>query len=285
LSYEFICTVQWEHDKAYTIFVWSLCFVGPLIVTVACYSSVMKVARQQAREKPLTTVARLSKAGNDPDVGEMVVADGKRQAAVEENLAFTASDDKNSEAILLEESVTCYMEDKRAEDDIQQSPDPHPGSSMEVQPATSVGCSGVLLGFRRNHAVAPVVPLPSTEKARSGGTFGISRTLDPTIIVLTDNPEESTCKRKDGTTPGHTARARFGPSGKLGLARVSPVSGDLPVMNSWTKEISQKNKLTIIQEEDKEMDYPTRATKLPGYLARVRERMAERKIGTRQSRR
>ncbi|KAM7435981.1 hypothetical protein ABFA07_014203 [Porites harrisoni] len=156
---------------------------------------------------------------------------------------------------------------------------------MEVQPATSVGCSGLFLGFRRNHSVAPVVPLPLTEKARSD-TFGISRTqLDPTIIVLTSNPEEeSTCKRKDGTSPWHTARARFGPSGKLGLSRVSPVSGDLPVMNSWTKEMSQ-NKLTIIQEDDKEMDYPTRATKLPGYLARVRERMAERKIGDRQSRR
>lgn len=256
---------------------WSLCFVGPLIVTVACYSSVMKVARQQAREKPLTTVGRLSKAGNDPDVGEMVVADGKSEAAVEENLAFTANDDKNSEAILLEESFTCYLEDKRPEDDIHQSPDPHPGSSMEVQPATSVGFSGLLLGFRRNHAVAPVVPLPSTEKARSD-TFGIYRTLDP-IIVLTDNPKESTCKRKDGTTPRHTLRARFGPSGKRSLSRVSPV------MNSWTKEISQKNKLMIIQEQDKEMDYPTRATKLPGYLARVRERMAERKIGDRQSRR
>lgn len=252
-----------------------------MIVTVACYSSVMKVARQQAREKPLTTVGRLSKAGNDPDVGEMVVADGKSEAAVEENLAFTANDDKNSEAILLEESVTCYMEDNRPEDDIHQSPDPHPGSSVEVQPATSVGCSGLLLGFRRNNAVAPVVPLPSTEIVQSG-TFGIPRTLDPTIIVLTDNPEESKCKRKDDTTPRHTARTRFGPSG---LPRVRPVSGDLPVTNSWTKEMSQKNKLTITQEEDKEMDYPTRATKLPGYLARVRERMAERKIGDRQSRR
>ena len=255
-----------------------------MIVTVVCYSSVMKVARQQAREKPLTTVGRLSKAGNDADaVGEMVVADGKSEAAVEENLAVTANDDKNSEAILLEESVTCYMEDERPKDDIHEAPDPHPGSGMEVQPATSVGCSGLFLGFRRNHAVAPVVPLPLTEKARSD-TFGISRTqLDPTIIVLTGNPEEeSTCKRKDGTSPWHTARARFGPSGKLGLSRVSPVSGDLPVMNSWTKEMSQ---LKIIQEEDKEMDYPTRATKLPGYLARVRERMAERKIGDRQSRR
>lgn len=148
---------------------------------------------------------------------------------------------------------------------------------MEVQPSTSVGCSGLLLGFRRNRVVASVhtspPPLPSTEKARSD-TFGISRTLDPTIIVLTGNSEESTCKRKDGTSPRHTARARFGPSGKLGLSRVSPVSGgDLPVMNSWTKETSENNKLTIIQEENKEMNYPTRATKLPGYLAaRVRER-------------
>ena len=251
-----------------------------MFVTVACYSSVMKVARQQAREKPLTIVGRLSKAGNDPDVGRMVVADGKSEAAVEENLTFTANDDKNSGAILVEESVTCYMQDERPEDDIHQAPDPHPGSGMEVQPATRVGCSGLFLGFRRNHAVAPVVPLPLTEKARSD-TFGISRTqLDPTIIVLT-----SKRKRKDGTSPWHTARARFGPSGKLGLSRVSPVSGDLPVMNSWTKEMSQKNKLTIIQEDDKEMDYPTRATKLPGYLARVRERMAERKIGDRQSRR
>ena len=59
LSYEYICTVQWEYDKPYTIFLCVTCFVTPLIVTVMCYASVMKVACHQAHEKPPTMVGEI----------------------------------------------------------------------------------------------------------------------------------------------------------------------------------------------------------------------------------
>ena len=50
MSYEFICTVQWEHNRAYTIFLCVTSFVAPLFVTVVSYASVMKVACHQAHE-------------------------------------------------------------------------------------------------------------------------------------------------------------------------------------------------------------------------------------------
>lgn len=60
MPYEFICTVQWEYDKAFTIFLAVTCFVTPLIVTVVCYSSVLRVARRQARVKPPVKVGSFS---------------------------------------------------------------------------------------------------------------------------------------------------------------------------------------------------------------------------------
>ena len=59
LSYEFICTVQWEYDKPYTIFLSVTCFVTPLILTIVCYASVTKVACSQARDEPSTTVGEI----------------------------------------------------------------------------------------------------------------------------------------------------------------------------------------------------------------------------------
>ena len=89
LPYEFICTIQWEYDKAFTIFVTVTSLVTPLIVTVVCYSSVLRVARRQARDKPPIKVGsfsvsehahsaipdvRVSKA-TIPDVSEATIPD------------------------------------------------------------------------------------------------------------------------------------------------------------------------------------------------------------------
>ena len=60
LPYEFICTIQWEYDKAFTIFVTVTSLVTPLIVTVVCYSSILRVARRQARDKPPIKVGSFS---------------------------------------------------------------------------------------------------------------------------------------------------------------------------------------------------------------------------------
>jgi len=62
LSYEFICTVQWEHNKAYTIFLSVTCFALPLIVTIVSYASVMKVACHQAHETLPITVGEIEVA-------------------------------------------------------------------------------------------------------------------------------------------------------------------------------------------------------------------------------
>lgn len=62
MSYEFICTVQWEHNKAYTIFLSVTCFALPLIVTIVSYASVMKVACHQAHETLPITVGEIEVA-------------------------------------------------------------------------------------------------------------------------------------------------------------------------------------------------------------------------------
>lgn len=59
LSYEFICTVQWEYNKAYTIFLSVTSFAVPLLVTVASYSGVMKVACHRVRETPLVKIGEI----------------------------------------------------------------------------------------------------------------------------------------------------------------------------------------------------------------------------------
>ena len=64
LPYEFICTIQWEYDKAFTIFITVTSLVTPLIVTVVCYSSVLRVARRQARDKPPIKVGSFSVSGH-----------------------------------------------------------------------------------------------------------------------------------------------------------------------------------------------------------------------------
>ena len=62
MSYEFICTVQWEHNKAYTVFLSVTCFALPLIVTIVSYASVMKVACHQAHETLPITVGEIDVA-------------------------------------------------------------------------------------------------------------------------------------------------------------------------------------------------------------------------------
>ena len=88
MSYEYICTVQWEYDKPYTIFLCVTCFVIPLIVTVVCYASVMKVACHQAHEKPPTMVGEIeaehsftatyNQSIHIPDVDEPAMTDEKQ---------------------------------------------------------------------------------------------------------------------------------------------------------------------------------------------------------------
>ena len=66
MPYEFICTVQWESDKSYTMFLSATSFVTPVIVVVLCYSSVLKTARRKAREEPRVTVGRFSGSNVKP---------------------------------------------------------------------------------------------------------------------------------------------------------------------------------------------------------------------------
>ena len=81
LPYEFICTIQWEYDKAFTIFITVTSLVTPLIVTVVCYSSVLRVARRQARDKPPIKVGIFSVSEHahsaiaDVRVGEATIPD------------------------------------------------------------------------------------------------------------------------------------------------------------------------------------------------------------------
>lgn len=298
LPYEFICTVQWEYDKAYTIFVWFICFVAPLIVTVVCYSRVMKVACRQAREEPPIAVGRFSVSEQIPDAGQEPGADGKLTKKAKQNLAFIADDlpqislteNDTSEAVSL------------PRDNIDQTRDPSPRGDVPEKSKASVNLrpSGMLGIFRSNPVVVPAIPNTSTaskqdaaacndcmsSSASRSGALAIAIIQSPASdVVLPENPKTSTQAGKYAASHGHSSRTDAGPSGKVGKSRVSPLVAGSPILNSWTKVNPRQRELVVIPEEDGEVDYPARSSKLPGYLARVRGRMSKRGIGARQQRR
>lgn len=123
LSYEFICTVQWESSKAYTIFLSLSSFALPLIVTVLSYASVMRVACHQAHETPQLKVGQFERkvtsdgAKENPfvlDVNELMKVEDKRENA--------SLSERRYEKQELELSVMCNVTKKnKAEDDVENS--------------------------------------------------------------------------------------------------------------------------------------------------------------------
>ena len=60
LPYEFICTVQWDHDLPFTFAITSLCFGVPAVFVSVCYFRVMLTARRHAQADRIVTLGRIS---------------------------------------------------------------------------------------------------------------------------------------------------------------------------------------------------------------------------------
>ena len=254
-------------------------------MTVVCYSRIMRVASHQAREKPPTLVGRFSaKSGRVSGAGETVMADGKNPQHGKENLAFQVNDDM-IESSVSEITVTKCIEDNKSNcngvssDVLDQTKDTDScGVNMEKsKEAVSLSPSGILGMSRRNCAVGPSFPDTSitTEKGEESckdcsssnacpsGTNGISLAGNSAfVVILSPNLNDSETTVQCVESREHFAGVGAGFSSKLGKSRVSPAVAE---ENSQGKELSRSNTL-------------------PGYLARVRERMTER-IGDRQHRR
>ncbi|KAL9965698.1 hypothetical protein ACROYT_G029536 [Oculina patagonica] len=304
LPYEFICTVQWEYDKPYTIFATVTCFVTPLIVTVVCYAGVMKVACHQSRERPPITVGRFSVSEPDhstiPDVNKSEVADGEKEKK-----------GKNPGKIVCGKENRAFIEDSESHRDkieVREAPSRQGKSESTVAKLTEhnnsamQGPSRVVKIFdqKTDPAHCDFVPgIPGTSKTvqeqafhmhaermneRKGKTSvnpsGSIRTihLDPVVIVL--SPENSKIFSGKGKQP---AGASINSSGLIGKSRVSPVAVVPPLINRWTEEMPQRMELKVIREEDEKKDSKKcftsriRSARLPGHLARMRSWMSERR--------
>ena len=282
LPYEFICTVQWEYDKVYTIFLSVTCFVTPLIVTVVCYTGVMKVARRQAREKPPTTVGRFSESelhSEVPDVSKAAMADGKNEKTQEnsgkigrgkENVAYIADSKNNMDKLQSRDASLSLEESELAEHKypaviFDQKRDPgHCGDVPGNPSTTETGkdkASCMRTAGRKNKRKG------GKTSVSPSGTIGMTH-LNPVVVLV------SSGKRKILTGTGkHPAGASVSPSGRIGKSRVNPAAVVSPEINRWTEE------LMVIPEEDEKtvskIDFISQIRS--GRWARVRGWMTERR--------
>ena len=303
LPYEFICTVQWEYDKAFTIFLTVTCFVTPLIVTVLCYSSILRVARRQARDKPPikvgsfnaserahsaipdvkiseatipdvseATTADISKAAI-PDVSKAEVVDGrieeesKKPGKVvrgKENGAFIADSQSKVKASLpREESKSSVVE------------------LAEYNNLTKQGSSRVVKIFdqerepnhRRHVAGNPenVETVKERKEENSVGPSGGNKMfhINPFVIVVAPGSTKTSDK--------HSAHPSINSSGRIGKSRVRPAAVVSSAINPWIEENPQREELVVDQEKDEKTGSRKDFVSQIRSAARRRGWMAERR--------
>lgn len=253
---------------------------------MACYSRVMRVASHQAREKPPTMIGKFSdKSGQVPDAGEATMADGKNPKYGKENLAYQNNGDM-MESSRSKITVTKCTEDDKSDcislsrDVIDQTKDAVPRGVVrgKSKAAVSLSPSGMFGMCQGNCAVGPSYPDTSitTEKGEESCKNCSSSDACPStangmplagrsasVVIPQPNLKDSETAVKCVKSREHPTKGGVGFSGKIGKSRVSPAVAEA---NYQGKELSS-------------------SSILPGYLARVRERIAKRRIGDRQHRR
>ncbi|KAL9965699.1 hypothetical protein ACROYT_G029537 [Oculina patagonica] len=302
LPYEFICTVQFEYDKAFMIFVTVTCFGTPLIVTIVCYTSVMKTACHQAHVQPPAVIGRFSVSEPNhpaiPDESNAEVADGKKEKKGKnpgkivfgkENRPFIADSESHRDkfesrkasssqgkseptvAKLTEDNNSAIQGPSKVVKIFDQKPDPahlvhlpgNPGTSGTGQDKTSHMHTERINKRKGKTSVSP------------SGSTGMSH-LNPVVIVT--SPEKSKVSSGKGK---HPAGASINPLVGIGKSRVSPTDSLAPavspVINCWTEEIPPRRELEVIKEEEEPSPAQKRTRRLPGNLARMREWMSERR--------
>lgn len=294
LPYEFICTVQWEYDKAYTIFLSVTCFVTPLIVTVVCYSGVLRVARRQARDKPPVKVGSFSAPEHDhstiPDVSKAEVVDGKLEeeskkpgkvARGKENRAFIADSKSNrvkaslaqgeSESTVVKlagHNNSAIQGPSRVVKICDQERNPDHRRHVAGNPANAETGKG--RASLRTCAERINERKEQSSVSTSGG-IKMSHINPFVIVVAPGNTQISSVTAK------HSADANINPLGRIGKSRVSPAAVVSPAINPWIEEIPQRRELMVIQKEDEKTNSRKDFVSQIRSAARKRGWMAERR--------
>ena len=213
------------------------------------------------------------------------MADGKNPKDGKENLAFQNNVDM-MESSIPEITVTKCTEADKSDctspsiNAVDQTKDTDPRGILrgKSKAAVSLSPSGMFGMFRRNNAVGPSFPDTSittkkgeesckdcsSSEACPSATNGMPLAgRSASVVILPPDLKDSETAVKCVKSREHSAEGGVGFSGKIGKSRVSPA---LAEANCQGKELSSSSILS-------------------GYLARVRERIAERRIRDSQHRR
>lgn len=301
LSYEFICTVQWEYSKPYSIFLCVTCFVTPLIVTVLCYASVMKVACYQARERPTATVGEIEAEGgsylatcnrsNDiPDVNNSVMENGelRRAECTQENViektkekigssningcnSLKALAKNNGNVVVVTAEINTQMDSqKKAHEEVKGTVSN--GSKQEPNVSGSSDANGLAILSKTSTELENILKrLPN-----------VTRVWDERAVVL-----EKTVNFRAREKKANKMNRSFLTQRNVSINPASAMSRENPAhfrpRGGWTRKDSFGPNLGIITEEKESKDLQesqmsaikARTTSL-GHLARVREWMGVR---------
>lgn len=275
LPYEFICTVQWEYDKVFTVFISVTSFVIPLIVTVVCYLSISRVAQRQARDKPPVNIGSFGATVYDhtiiPDVSKAEVVDEKGQVLCgKENCGFMADSESNkvkasfsqgeSESTAVnsaEHNNSAVQGHSRIVKIFDQERDPDHRTHLAGKP------ENVVTGKERKeqNSVRPSVGRPRCH-------------VNPFVIVVASGTTETSAK--------HSADPNIYSSARIGKSRVSPAAAVSSVRNSWIEENPQREELVVIQERDEQTDSRKGFVSQKWSTAQKRGWMAERRTEDRR---
>ena len=261
LPYEFICTVQFEYDKAFTIFVTVICLVTPLIVTVVCYSSILRVARRQARDKPPIMVGSFSVSEHahsaipNVRVSEATIPDGSKTEVVDGKIE---EESKKPGSVRCGNENDAFIEDSQSKK-LKGSLSWEESKSAVVKLAeynnpTKQGPSRIVKIFDQEIVRDPnhrrhVAGYPETVKERkeqnSVGASGGNKMshIDPFVIVVAPGNTKASDK--------HFADPDINSLGRIGKSRVSPAAIASPAINPWIEENPQREELMTIQEKDR----------------------------------
>ena len=281
LPYEFICTVQWEYDKVFTVFISVTSFVIPLIVTVVCYLSISRVAYRQVRDKPPVNIGNFSATDFDPtiipdvskvtipDVSEAEVVDRKGQVLCgKENRAFMADSECNKVKASLAQGESESTVVKLAEHNNSAVQGPSRKVKMFDQERDP--------DHRKHVAGKPENVVTGKERKEQNS---VSRSvggshINPFIIVVASGNTETSAK--------HSADPNTYSSARIGKSRVSPAAAVSSVRKPWIEENPQREELVVIQEKDEETDSRKDFVSQKRSAAQKRGWMAERRTEDRR---
>ena len=289
MPYEFICTVQWEYDKAFTIFLSVTCFVTPLIVTVVCYSSVLRVARHQARVKPPVKVGSFSASKNVyssipdvskvtiPEVSKAEVVDGKaveeskkpgKVVCGKENGTFIADSQSNKVKASLPrgESKSTVVKLAEHNNSTRQTPSRIVKTfDQERDPEHRRHVAGNPENFETGKE------RKETNSASPSGANKMPH-INPFVIVV-------------APVNKHSADPNINSLGRVGKSRVCPAAVTSSAVNPCIEENPQREELMVIQEQDEKTDSRKYFVSQIRSTARKRGWMAERRTEDRRQKR